>query len=464
MFGQRLFRILCVENLSKKNEDGYSAWFECINGCKGRHSLMDVVYTCPQCGSLLQVTHDEEKLLRKSPDEWKSLLEARKQSHNWPYGSGVWGMKELVCPVVDDDKVVSMYEGESNLFWAERLGKTIGLGDLWIKLCGNSHTGSFKDLGMTVLVSVVNQMIADGKDIKAVACASTGDTSAALSAYCAAGGIPSIVFLPQNKVSMEQLIQPIAHGSLVISLDTDFDGCMEVVRQITKNKEIYLANSMNSLRIEGQKTVAIEMVQQFEWTVPDSIIIPGGNLGNVSALGKGFLMLERLGIIDKRPRIVVAQAANANPLYRAYKNGYENFEPMKAKTTFASAIQIGNPVSMQKAVSILKQFNGIVEEASESEIAEACAMADRTGMYTCPHTGVALASLMKLVKSGKISKSEKVVVISTAHGLKFSGFKLKYHRGELEGVKGEYMNSPVESAPDMDAVNDIINKHLNNLQ
>lgn len=449
-----------MTNKSNSSTIGFNAWFECFNGCEGRYPLTDVLYTCPNCGSLLQVAHDFDKLKEKSADEWKTLFGGRVHSNKWPFGSGVWGKKEMVCPIVDDENVVSMYEGQSNLFWAEKLGNQFGLTDLWIKLCGNSHTGSFKDLGMTVLVSVVNQMIKEGKQIKAVACASTGDTSAALAAYCAAGGIPSIVFLPKDKVSMEQLIQPIAHGSLVISLNTDFDGCMKIVREVTQDQSIYLANSMNSLRIEGQKTVALEMVQQFDWTVPDVVVIPGGNLGNVSALGKGFLMMERLGIINKRPRIVVAQAAMANPLYRSYKTGFKEVEPVKAKTTLASAIQIGDPVSVHKAIDILKQFNGIVEQATEEELVEACALADRTGMYTCPHTGVALAVLKKLCDQGTIEKGEKVIVVSTAHGLKFSGFKLKYHEKELEGINSRLANRPIEIDPDVDLIRKTIDKHL----
>ena len=218
--------------------------------------------------------------------------------------------------------------------------------DLWIKLCGNTHSGSFKDLGMTVLVSQVKQMISEGAPIKAVACASTGDTSAALATYCAAAGIQSIVLLPRGKISIAQLIQPISNGALVLYLDTDFDGCMKLVQEITKDETLYLANSMNSLRVEGQKTVGIEIVQQFDWEVPDVIIIPGGNLGNVSALGKGLMMMKDLGLIAKLPRIVVAQAQRANPLYRVLpERTSKTFEPIQAQKTLASAIQIGNPVS-----------------------------------------------------------------------------------------------------------------------
>ena len=208
---------------------------------------------------------------------------------------------------------------------------------------------------------------------------------------------------------------------------------------------------MNSLRIEGQKTVGIEIVQQFDWEIPDVIIIPGGNLGNVSALGSGLLMMRDLGLIAKLPRIVVAQAQNANPLYRSYLKNFESFEPMEAKKTLASAIQIGNPVSYQKAVRTLKQFDGIVMDATEQELADAAALGDTTGMFNCPHTGVALAALIKLIKAGKIDKSEHVVVISTAHGLKFTDFKVNYHEEKL-GFPVHYSNKPIELPATVDAV------------
>ncbi|MGC9348075.1 MAG: threonine synthase [Anaerolineae bacterium] len=438
----------------------YHSWLECIRGCGHRHSIFEVVYRCEECGGLLDVEHDIEALKDRSPAAWIQLFERRTRTTEWPYGSGVWGKKEWVCPEVDAENVVSMYEGHTNSFWAERLGKEIGVEDLWVKLCGNSHTGSFKDLGMTVLVSVVRQMISDGKPIRAVACASTGDTSAALAAYGAAAGIPAVVLLPKGKVSTAQLIQPIANGALVLALDTDFDGCMRIVKQITQDPTIYLANSMNALRMEGQKTVAFEIVQQFDWQVPDWIVIPVGNLGNVSALGKGFLMLKDLGLIQKLPRIACAQSARANPLYLSYQTGFKEFKPVKAEKTLASAIQIGNPVSYERAVKALAKFDGIVEQATEDELANAAARADRTGMYACPHTGVALAVLFKMVERGDIRPDDRVVVISTAHGLKFTGFKVGYHEGTLDDVIARHRNPPVELPADYDAVQRAIDQAI----
>ncbi|MGR3220890.1 MAG: threonine synthase [Candidatus Anammoxibacter sp.] len=442
---------------------GYKAWFQCIGGCDEKYELNEIVYQCKKCNNLLEVRHDIDKLKQRDAKDWRDTFESRYKRTKWPYGSGVWGKKEFVCPNIEDKNIVSLYEGGTNLFWAERFGDEIGAEDLWIKQCGDSHSGSFKDLGMTVLVSMVKQMISEGKDIPAVACASTGDTSAPLSAYCAAAGIPSIVFLPKDKVSNAQLVQPISNGALTLSIDTDFDGCMEIVREICKNNNIYLANSMNSLRIEGQKTLSFEIVQQFDWEVPDVIIIPGGNLGNVTALGNGFLMMQELGIIDKLPRIVCAQAAHANPLYRSYMTGFKEFHPIHAQKTLASAIQIGNPVSINKAIKILKMFDGVVEQATEDEIANTVAMADNTGLFCCPHTGVAMVALIKLINKKVIKPTERVVVISTANGLKFSDFKIQYHEDKIKGVTPKFRNLPVELKPEYDMVKRAIFDKLENV-
>src|SRR2546421_11075089 len=449
-----------IKGEAKQKPAAYRAWFQCINEqCGATYPLNSVVYHCEKCHSLLEVQHDIGALAQRSAASWMKLFEDRYKSNEWPYGLGVWGKKEWILPQIDNRNVVSLYEGGTNLFWAERFGKIIGLNELWVKLCGNTHSGSFKDLGMTVLVSQVKQMISKGAPINAVVCASTGDTSAALATYCAAAGIQSIVLLPRGKISPAQLVQPISNDALVLYLDTDFDGCMTLVQEITKDPTLYLANSMNSLRVEGQKTVGIEIVQQFDWEAPEVIIIPGGNLGNVSALGKGLMMMKELELIAKLPRIVVAQAERANPLYRSYLTNFEKFEPIQAEKTLASAIQIGNPVSFEKAVRILRQFSGIVEQASEEELADAAALGDRTGMFNDPHTGVALAVLLKLLKAGKIDKAERVVVISTAHGLKFVEMKVKYHQRELE-FPSRHANAPIELPARLDAVKTALHQAL----
>ena len=429
----------------------YRAVFKCSAGCEGEHSIWKPIYRCPTCNNLLQVVHDTAALRGRSPAAWMRVFEERYKRTSWPYGSGVWGKREWICPEIRDENVVSMDEGGTNMLWADRYGRDLGLTDLWVKLCGNSHSGSFKDLGMTVLVSVVKQMMADGTNIRAIACASTGDTSAALAAYAAAAGIPAVVILPRAKISAAQLVQPLANGALVLALDTDFDGCMSIVQRLATEEGVYLANSMNSLRLEGQKTLSIEIAQQFDWEVPDVVIVPGGNLGNVTAIGAGFDMMVELGLAAKRPRLVVAQAQAANPLYLAYKNNWQ-FTPQAAKPTIASAIQIGNPVSIDRAIRTLQRFDGIVEQASEEELADASARADRTGMFSCPHTGVALTALEKLVARGDIRKSDRVIVISTASGLKFPEFKTAYHTREMKDMALRYANPPVELPNDYDAV------------
>ena len=437
----------------------YNAWFSCINGCPGEYSLLEVIYRCPACGDLLEVQHDMDALRSRSAAAWMQLFDDRYRRNAYPYGSGVWGKKEWVVPFIDNENIVSTYEGNSNLLWADRYGKQLHVEDLWVKQCGNSHTGSFKDLGMTVLVSTVKQMIADGKPIRAVGCASTGDTSAALAAYGAAAGVRTLVLLPRGKVSTAQLVQPLANGATVFALDTDFDGCMAIVQRLAVEEGVYLANSMNSLRLEGQKTVAVEVVQQFDWAVPDWVVIPGGNLGNVSALGAGFLLMRDLGVIQKMPRICVAQAQAADPLYRSFQRGFTRFEPVAAQPTQASAIQIGNPVSVKKAIRILRELDGVVEHATETELADAAARADRTGMFNCPHTGVALAALEKLVARGEVRRSDRVVVISTANGLKFIDFKVKYHEGSAR-----YANQPVELPNDYGQVRDTVRTVLDSPQ
>ncbi|XP_068639771.1 threonine synthase, chloroplastic-like [Aristolochia californica] len=425
------------------------------------YSLDDIVYRS-RSGGLLDVQHDLEALKKFDGQYWKSLFDSRVGKTTWPYGSGVWSKKEWVLPEIDSDDIVSAFEGNSNLFWAERFGKSAlkGMTDLWVKHCGISHTGSFKDLGMTVLVSQVNRLRKMKRPVLGVGCASTGDTSAALSAYCAAAGIPAFVFLPANRISIAQLVQPIANGAVVLSLDTDFDGCMRLIREVTTELPIYLANSLNSLRLEGQKTAAIEILQQFDWEVPDWVIVPGGNLGNIYAFYKGFQMCQELGLVDRIPRLVCAQAANANPLYLCYKSGWKDFSPVKANSTFASAIQIGDPVSIDRAVFALKSCDGIVEESTEEELMDATSLADLSGMFICPHTGVALSALIKLRESGVIGRTDRTVVVSTAHGLKFTQSKTAYHSKEIADMACRHANPPVPVKADFGAVMDVLKKKL----
>lgn len=443
----------------------YRSELRCFTGCAGTFPLTEAIYRCPQCGGLLDIHHDIDALRDKSAGEWKDLFSRRNRGSQWPFDSGVWSKREWVAPDMPDRAIVSLGEGGTHLMRAERYGQSLGLPNLYVKMCGNSHTGSFKDLGMTVLVSTVRKAQSEGRKLRAIACASTGDTSASLAAYGAASGLPVVVLLPRGKISTAQLVQPLANGALVLALDTDFDGCMKIVQRLAEEDIVYLANSMNPLRIEGQKTVAIEIAEQLGWKSPDWVILPSGNLGNAYALYRGFHMMKELGLIDRYPRLALAQAEAANPLYLAYRAhkgqlGAEpgQVRPVEAKTTLATAIQIGNPVSAPRAVRALRETNGVVEQASEEELAEAAARADRHGLFTCPHTAVALAALEKLLAKGTISPDERVVVISTASGLKFAEFKVGYHEKNLSGVSSRQANAPVELAADFGRVVDAIVK------
>ncbi|MGH7494419.1 MAG: threonine synthase [bacterium] len=430
----------------------FNAVYRCINGCAGSFGLGDLIYRCPQCHDLLEVSHNLQALAAIPAKEWQQKFSAPGAQINRSTASSVWSKKEWVHPALRHENIVTFGEGNTPLSPLPHFAARIGLEQLWLKQCGLSHTGSFKDLGMTVLVSNVKQMIQDGKQIRAVVCASTGDTSASLAAYCAAAKIPAVVLLPADKISSAQLIQPLSHGALTLALETDFDGCMQIVKQLALQPDVYLANSMNALRLEGQKTVALEIAQHMDWQVPEWVILPGGNLGNVSAIGKGFGMMHTLGVIDHLPRLVCAQAERANPLYESFTKGFRAFHAQAAQPTLASAIQIGNPVSVKKAIKILKEFEGVVEQASEEELANAAALADRDGFFSCPQTGVALAVLIKLVERGVIQKKDRVVVISTASGLKFVEFKIGYHQQTLKAVKTRFANRVKTLPPDFERV------------
>jgi threonine synthase len=437
----------------------FHAELRCFAGCDVAVPLTEPVYRCPRCGGLLDVHHDLAALRRRDAASWRRLFAERRGGAAWALRSGVWGHHEWVAPEVPVGAIVSMGEGHSPLLPAEQFGAQIGVPALWLKQCGTSHTGSFKDLGMTVLVSVVNHARARGLAIGAIACASTGDTSAALAAYGAKAGLPVAVLLPRGKISTAQLVQPIANGARVLALDTDFDGCMAIIERLAAEGAVYLANSMNALRLEGQKTVAMEICADLgtspaDGRAPDWVILPSGNLGNGYAIYKGFAMLLELGLIERMPRLCLAQAENANPLYRAFVAGKlsEPVAAMAAQTTVASAIQIGNPVSAPRAVKALAEMNGVVEQASEDELCDAAARADRTGLYVCPHTAVALAAAEKLARAGTIAPDDTVVVVSTAHGLKFTEFKVRYHEGSLEGVRSRHQNPPLELPADYAAV------------
>ncbi|MCR4317313.1 MAG: threonine synthase [Planctomycetes bacterium] len=430
------------------------AYFECEKeGCGKTYPLGQVVYRCERDGSLLSVKQDLGALQNQfALEDLRDVFDARRGRAVDELRGGVWRYKELVLPDIDTKDIVSMNEGTTPMIRAENAGAPYDAVELYVKLCGNDVTGSFKDLGMTVLVSEVNAIRNAGALVAGIACASTGDTSAALAAYGARAGIPVFVFLPAGKISTAQLVQPLAHGAHTLSLCTDFDGCMKLVQEVTERENLYLANSMNSLRIEGQKTIAFEILREFGWTAPDYVVVPGGNLGNVSAIAKGFREAIALGLCEKTPRMVCAQADAANPLYRAFKTDFAEFEPVIAKQTSASAIRIGNPVSYERAKKALLESEGIVETVSEDDLANVGAHFDRSGFFTCPQTGVALCALTKLLLREEIERGARIVVISTAAGLKFTEYKVAYHEGKLADVRSNLSGRKIELPANADAI------------
>ena len=340
--------------------------------------------------------------------------------------SGVWRFRDLL-PIVDNpDNVVTLREGNTPLYDLPRCAKVAGIDWLLAKHQGMNPTGSFKDTGMTAALSVAAE-----RKFEWVACASTGNTSAAMAAYAARAGLRSIVFIPEGKIAWGKLSQSMDYGALTIQLKTDFDGCVRILTDLVTRFPIYLLNSVNPYRLEGQKTPAIELLEQLEWQVPEHVIVPGGNLANGSALAKGFTEMHHLGLIPRIPKISIIQAEGANPLYRSLQeNGGQELIPVKANTR-ATAIRIGNPASWRKALRALRTTGGWCEQASEQEIALAKAEIGAEGVGCEPASAVTLAGLKKLVAQGKITREERVVLVLTGHTLKDSDYTIKYHRNEL---------------------------------
>ena len=339
--------------------------------------------------------------------------------------SGVWRFRDLL-PIVEDDRVITLREGNTPLYEMPRSAAALGLNWLLAKHQGMNPTGSFKDTGMTAALSVA---VANGYEW--VACASTGNTSASMAAYAARAGLQSLILIPEGKIAWGKLSQSMDYGSTTIQLRTDFDGCVRVLGEIVQKAPVYLLNSVNPYRLEGQKTPAFEILEQCEWQVPHHILVPGGNLANCAALGKGFAEMQHLGFIHRVPKISVIQAEGANPLYRSLQdNGGVSLDPVTAETR-ASAIRIGNPASWKKAVRILASTGGWCEQVSEQQIALAKAEIGAEGIGCEPASAVTLAGLKKLVADGRVGREETAILLLTGHTLKDSEYTLLYHRSEL---------------------------------
>jgi threonine synthase len=339
--------------------------------------------------------------------------------------SGVWRFRDLLPILENYNNIVTLREGNTPLYEMPRCAEIAGVDWLLAKHQGMNPTGSFKDTGMTAAMSVAVE-----RGFKWVACASTGNTSAAMAAYAARAGLRSIVFIPEGKIAWGKLSQSMDYGAMTVQLKTDFDGCVRLLLSLVRRFPIYLLNSVNPYRLEGQKTPAMEIVEQMEWQVPEHIVVPGGNLANSSALGKGFQEMKHIGLIPRVPKISIIQAQGANPLYRWFSDSNREMKPVKAETR-ATAIRIGNPASWRKAARVIEQMGGWCEQATEQEIALAKAEIGAEGVGCEPASAVTLAGLKKLVAQGRVSPGERVVLILTGHTLKDPQYTIDYHRGEL---------------------------------
>ncbi len=398
-----------------------TAQLRCIS-CGGTCAAAAQDFRCATCGDLLEFNFvkwpDDPPALKHLWNQRKTLFKPLDQS-------GVWRFRELLPPI-PEEHAITLREGNTPLYDMPRCAKIAGVDTLQAKHQGMNPTASFKDTGMTVAASAARE-----KGFRWVACASTGNTSASMAAYAARGNMHSLVLIPEGKISWGKLSQSLDYGALTCQLRTDFDGCVRILNELVRLKPIYLLNSVNPYRIEGQKTAAIELMEQLEWEPPDHIIVPGGNLGNSSAIGKALLEMRDLKLIDRLPKLSIIQAEGANPFYRTVTEfGGKKLESMTAHTQ-ATAIQIGNPASWKKALRVLNATGGAVEEVSEVEIAQAKAEIGADGIGCEPASAVTLAGLKKLRKSGFVKQNESVVLILTGHLLKDPDFTIKFHRGDL---------------------------------
>jgi threonine synthase len=392
-------------------------------GCGSTLAAAAQDFRCTDCGDVVELIYEWPSL---DPAQLKTKWRERRMSSDARDQSGVWRFRELLPP--STGKPITLREGNTPIYKMRSCARTAGVDHLYAKHQGLNPTGSFKDTGMTVAASFAREA-----KFSWVACASTGNTSASMAAYAARGSMRSLVLIPDGKISWGKLSQALDYGALTCQLRTDFDGCMRVLNEIVRRMPIYLLNSVNPYRLEGQKTAAIELLEHFNWEVPDHVIVPGGNLGNSSALGKAFVEMQQLGLITKLPKVSIIQAEGANPLVRAIReNGGKALGAMQADT-MATAIRIGNPASWKKAVRVLQTTGGSVEEVSETEIACAKAEIGADGIGCEPASAVTLAGLKKLVERGFVKRQQSVVLILTGHMLKDPEFTLKFHRGDLFG-------------------------------
>jgi len=425
-----------------------SSILQCIE-CGRQYPIDELIYTCETCDGLLDVWHDLDAIQQVVT---RQTFDARLAAGplDAPYNSGVWRYKELIYPGLDNDIIVSRPEGNTNLYNTPSLADWAGVGTLYLKHEGENPTGSFKDRGMTGGVTQARVL-----GVQRVACASTGNTSAALASYAAQAGMEGIVFFQNKNVAAGKLAQAIAYGATGVRINADFDRNLELVREVAERLGVYVLNSINPFRLEGQKSIMFEVIQQLKWNVPDWIVVPGGNLGNSSAFGKGLAELYTLGLIDKLPRLAIVQAEGASPLYQAFKNGLHALEPMKAATV-ATAIKIGNPVNYAKAVRSLMWTDGVVEMVTDQEIMDAKALIDAAGIGCEPASACSLAGTRKLVAQGVIGSGESVVGVLTGHVLKDPDAVVNYHTDAMDDVVPAHPNRLYEAEGNADEIAEIL--------
>ncbi|MGH9972004.1 MAG: threonine synthase [Pyrinomonadaceae bacterium] len=396
----------------------------CIEpACGASFALDERLYVCGICDGLLDVARDD--VTESKPELLRALWTERLASFDSRDRSGVWRYRELL-PFADDAPIVTLAEGNTPIYDATVSATYCGLHSLTLKHQGCNPTGSFKDTGMT---AAVTQALILGA--QTVVCASTGNTAASLAAYAARAHLQCAILVPRGQISHAKLAQSLDYGAAVLELDGNFDDAMRVIRELAEDESTYLVNSINPFRIEGQKTVAAELLHQRDWRVPDHVVVPGGNLGNSTAFGKGFKELADLGLIDRLPRLTVVQAQGAAPFAQLFESGTDLLTPIEHPQTLASAIKIGAPVSWQKALRAVLATGGSVLSVSEQDIADAKAIIGRDGVGCEPASATTVAGIKRLVADGVIDRGDDVVAVLTGHVLKDAEYAINYHREKL---------------------------------
>ena len=382
---------------------------------------------CP-CGGLLAIRHPPPSIIAL-----RALFASRRADTEPPYTSGVWRYRELVLPSASEP--VSYPEGGTPLLTRARVSAWAGVASLLLKHEGHNPTGSFKDRGMTVGITQARRIGA-----RAVGCASTGNTSASLAAYAAHAGIPALVLVPAGNVALGKLAQALAYGARTLLVRGDFDQCQSLMQEAETRLGVYLLNSVNPFRVEGQKTIVFELLEQLGWEPPDWIVVPGGNLGNTAAFGKALSEARAVGLISRTPRLAVVQAAGAAPFAQAFGEGFRQRRRVTAETV-ATAIRIGNPASWDRAVRTIRETDGVVTTVTDLEILEAKAVVDGAGVGCEPASAAGVAGTRRLVREGIIAAGARIVAVLTGHLLK-----------DPEVLLDRSANRAMEIEPDLQAV------------